>query len=156
MAKEYGSLNNMLLGTGVNHEDNKPVVGKGATILFWTDRHAYDVTFVSEDGKFCRLESEKHGTKELVFRNNKWKEYHRYVDFTKEMYEKFEEAKKEVGFRSSYDVWKSFIKEEVLEEIYQNYPMPIKVVAGVTCEKKSYGKVNVLFGIKDEYFDLEF
>ncbi len=46
-----------------NHE---PIVGMGATILFWSDRHAYEVLSVSEDGtdvviqryRTCRIDNE--------------------------------------------------------------------------------------------------
>lgn len=36
-----------------------PVVGKGATILHWTDRSAYFVDSVSPDGKTCVIERAK-------------------------------------------------------------------------------------------------
>ena len=46
--------------------DNKPVVGKGATILLWSDRHAYEVLRVSNDAteviiqryRTCRVDNE--------------------------------------------------------------------------------------------------
>jgi hypothetical protein len=53
LGTETGSLVNHLMsqsGAGV------PVVGKGATELMWTDRHAYFVNYVSEDLKRCVIE----------------------------------------------------------------------------------------------------
>jgi hypothetical protein len=50
-------------GSVINHLKSKnptpPVVGKGATELMWTDRKAYFVNEVSEDGKECVIESAK-------------------------------------------------------------------------------------------------
>lgn len=36
-----------------------PVVGEGATELMYSDRHAYFVTYVSKDGKECRIQRAK-------------------------------------------------------------------------------------------------
>lgn len=156
MAKEYGSLNNMILGNNAKRKDNKPVVGEGATILYWTDRHAYDVTWVSEDGKKCRLESEEHRTMELEFRYGKWKVVTTEVDFTKKMYEKYHKVRETSGLRKNEEIWQSIIGKETFEDIYQDYILPVKVVEGITYEKKIYSNVNVIFGIKDEYYDLTF
>lgn len=156
MAQEYGSLNNMILDNGAKRKDNKPVVGDGATILYWTDRHAYDVTWVSKDGKKCRLESEKHGTLELEFRYGRWKEFTTEVDFTKEMHAKYSQVRETSGLRRNEEIWQSIIGKETFEDIYQDHFLPIKVVKGITYEKKIYSNINVAFGFKDEYYDLEF
>jgi len=37
-----------------------PVVGEGATELMYSDRHAYFVTYVSNDGKECKIQRAKH------------------------------------------------------------------------------------------------
>lgn len=50
-----GSLQNRLAETS----NAAPVVGEGATKLMYTDRHAYFVTYVSEDGKTCRIQKAK-------------------------------------------------------------------------------------------------
>ncbi len=49
---ETGSLINYLQGNTAN---NAPVVGEGATYLSWSDRHAYTVVSVSEDGLTCEI-----------------------------------------------------------------------------------------------------
>ena len=43
--KETGSLVNLLMDNNIG----VPEVGKGATILSWSDRHAYEVMSASED-----------------------------------------------------------------------------------------------------------
>src|SRR6187549_2505121 len=50
--KDTGSLTNWMLAGG---STNNPKVGEGATEYGWTDRYAYWVTWVSEDGKACKL-----------------------------------------------------------------------------------------------------
>jgi len=52
LGTETGSLMNHLR----SNNPTPPVVGKGATELMWTDRHAYFVNEVSEDGKMCVIE----------------------------------------------------------------------------------------------------
>ena len=55
LGKETGSLINHLS----SNNPTPPVVGKGATELMWTDRKAWFVNWVSDDGKECRIEKAK-------------------------------------------------------------------------------------------------
>lgn len=52
LGTQTGSLFNHLMSNG----STAPEVGKGATVLHWTDRSAYFVTWVSEDKKRCKIE----------------------------------------------------------------------------------------------------
>ena len=49
---QTGSFVNWMMSQG----QTPPVVGKGATVLLWTDRHAYFVDHVSKDGKEVVIE----------------------------------------------------------------------------------------------------
>jgi hypothetical protein len=49
LGTETGSVVNWIMSGDVA----KPEVGKGATVLGWTDRYAYEVDSVSADGKSC-------------------------------------------------------------------------------------------------------
>lgn len=53
---ETGSLINLLYS---NSRNPAPVVGMGATILMWTDRHACTVVAVSKDGKTVTVQEDK-------------------------------------------------------------------------------------------------
>ena len=53
---EGGSIQNRI----AESQETKPVVGEGATELMYTDRRAYFVTYVSEDGKECRIQRAKY------------------------------------------------------------------------------------------------
>ena len=58
VGKTTGSLSNYLMGNNAT----LPEVGKGATILHWTDRSAYEVIEVSENKMECiiqRYDSER-------------------------------------------------------------------------------------------------
>ncbi len=55
LGTETGSFYNHLYSTN----KRGPVVGEGATELFWTDRHAYFVDSVSADGRECVVERAK-------------------------------------------------------------------------------------------------
>lgn len=55
LGKDTGSFFNYLMGNSMTI----PEVGKGATVLHWTDRSAYFVNQVSEDGKEVIIERAK-------------------------------------------------------------------------------------------------
>lgn len=55
LGKDTGSFFNHLMANSMS----VPEVGKGATILHWSDRSAYFVNFVSADGKKVILERAK-------------------------------------------------------------------------------------------------
>jgi hypothetical protein len=53
---QHGSFHNLLAG---NRPDYVPTVGDGATELLWTDRHAYTVIAVADNGKSCTVQRDK-------------------------------------------------------------------------------------------------
>lgn len=52
MDQDYGSLQNLLAG---NARTREPVAGEGATVIWWSDRHAATVLRVSASGKTAWL-----------------------------------------------------------------------------------------------------
>ena len=73
-----------------------------------------------------------------------------------EMHAKYSQVRETSGLRRNEEIWQSIIGKETFEDIYQDHFLPIKVVKGITYEKKIYSNINVAFGFKDEYYDLEF
>ena len=162
LGTDTGSLFNYMMGNNVS----QPVVGQGATILHWTDRSAYEVIEVSKDLKKCKIQrydpervdnlgmsdsqeykyekltEEKH---DLIFRNGAWRYNCTEIIFTKE-------------FLSSCTKFATALNltEEQRLEIYHGEPFPQKVVDGITKLKKVYPKVNIIFGVKREYYDYSF
>lgn len=53
--KAKGSIQNRI----AEASPRGPVVGEGATQMGYTDRHAWFVTYVSEDGRECRIQRAK-------------------------------------------------------------------------------------------------
>jgi hypothetical protein len=51
---KYGSLQNVMYAD--SKSSIKPEVGMGATLIMWTDRHAYTIIEVSKNGKTFRMQ----------------------------------------------------------------------------------------------------
>ena len=164
---ETGSFFNHLMSAN----NSIPEVGKGATILHWTDRSAYEVIEVSEDKKRCviqrydperldnfgmsddqvyKYENLTGETHTLVFRNGSWRFEKEQIVFTTD-FRAMAEAHG-LGFCCF------FLTEEQKDLVYgvEREPFPVNVVPGITHKQMVYPKVNILFGSKQEYYDFTF
>lgn len=148
LGKTTGSVQNYLMG----NNSSKPEIGKGATVLMWTDRYTYEVMRVSKDGtkvivqQYLPERIDKLGMtdsgqqykyeklngvdKYIVWRNNAWRWEEKKIIFT------------EAGLQLGFDERQALMGEEEL-----------KLVPGLTKVKFSYPVVNILWGVKDEYYD---
>ena len=156
---ETGSFINMLMSSN----NTLPEVGKGATVLLYSDRHAYEVIEVSDDKK--RVVIQKYDTKRtdnngiselqeyeykklyeytevIVWRNGAWRRECPEVNFTNS----FKKKAKEAGYDDVYQ----FLTKEQKELVFGD---TLNVVEGITLVRKSYPKINILWGVKDEYYD---
>lgn len=159
LGRQTGSFFNGMMSSN----KSMPEVGKGATVLLWTDRHAYQVMEVSKDFKRvvvqqckpkridnygmgdCQIYdySELNGLNQvIVFRHGSWKFQNDVVTFTKEFNELFDKMSREEQ-RKELDK---------LENGYGDW----KLVEGKTHAKKEYSKVNILWGVQDKYYDFSF
>lgn len=162
--KNTGSFFNMVMG----NNSTLPEVGKGATILLWTDRHAYEVMEVSDDKKSCIIEQylpervdklgmsdhqeykyeKTNGFKQkVVWRREKWRLEIKTIEFLDSYYKEYEQAKKEIGPLNA--------RKQYIDSLFDGYGNLI-LVEGKTRVKKSYSPVNILFGQKREYYDFSF
>ncbi len=166
-----GSFINQMM----SNNNSIPEVGKGATLLMYSDRYVYEVVEVSKDLKTVKLESlearidpeylkslngrgcmghqnwllEPTGNfSTVVWRHNAWRSKSKVIVFTKEFVEQAE--KKEIY---SYA---QLLTPEQREQVYGGNPRPQNVVPGITKEKFEYHKKNLLFGVKDYYYDWSF
>ena len=151
--EKLGSLTNWIMG----NNNTAPKVGEGATELCWSDRHAYDVTFVSEDGKQCKIRpciatrTDKNGCytesqdykyepnlqaeeESLVYRNGSWRREVKQIFWTEE------------ALKLSGEERRKYFEKNELQQ----------VIEGITYLKKSYPKINIVFGRRDEYRDPTF
>jgi len=167
-----GSFINQMMG----NNSILPEVGKGATLLHYTDRTCYEVIEVSADYKTVKLEAlDAHINPEyvaslngadcighqnwileptgrfctVVWNRGAWRLIGNEITFTKEFIAKAEAA------GHSWSISK-MLTDEQRKEIYANDIRPQKVVPGITKKKTTYTKVNLIFGRKDYYYDWSF
>lgn len=149
----------------MSHNSTVPVVGKGATKLMYSDRHAYEVLEVNEKEKSCVLDrynpkridnlgmsdSQSYEYKELS--GNPFKLYWKYgawrtkavtAQFTDEFHAKYPNA---TALHNAY-------KELGGEYNFNSFPCTI--IEGVTKKKTNWYKMNIIFGTKQEYYDFSF
>lgn len=140
-----------------------PQVGAGCTMLSWTDRHAYEVISASEDKKrvviqqYQPVRTDNNGMSEtqnyaytilngfneiIVWKWGAWRKEVSKIMFT-------EEYAKTIGPK-----WFDSDDHKLL---YPNDGVELTVVIpGKTEIRKQYSKVNILWGVKDEYHDYSF
>ena len=149
----------------MSHNASVPVVGEGATMLFYSDRDAYEVLEANEAKKSCVIQKynakridglgmsdsqayeykELHGPKiTLVYRWGGWKRAGEEIRFT-------DEARKKYGDfgKGLHEAYKAAGGE------YFN-PGLATEVEGLTKKHKTFSKVNIIFGVKREYYDYSF
>ena len=160
--KTTGSLINYVMG----NNDTLPVVGEGCTILSWTDRHAYEVISVANNGKRVIIQQylperiDKYGMsdcqeykyekldghdKVIVWRYNSWYTEYNMIEFINEYYENYINNK-----------LKEFYKSDDYKELYPNNQQFPILIAGKTKEVTKHSKINIIWGVKDEYYDYSF
>jgi hypothetical protein len=150
---QTGSFINMMM----SGNSSIPEVGKGATVLSWTDRHAYEVIEVSKDGR--RVIVQQYIPERID--SNGMSECRDYK------YEKLVETKEVVVWK--WGAW--HFERDVLEVLdegafcsrpreeidasYDEYGM-LKHQEGLTKWVKRYPKVSILFGKREKYHDFTF
>lgn len=163
-----GSFFNQLM----SNNSSIPEVGKGATEMHHSDRSCYEVIEVSEDGKTVKLEAldaKFDNTKQggqghqdwileptgrffsVTWRNNAWRIIGKEIVF-EEAFVK-ECASKGINFIGLH-LRKN--DPELADKIWGGEVHPKNVVEGCTREKATFNKINILFGVKDYYYDWSF
>jgi hypothetical protein len=157
--KTTGSFMNYLMG----NNSTILVVGKGATILHWTDRSAYEVMSVSEDLKTVVVrqynpqridglgmsESQEYSyepenlnpcEETIVWKWNAWRKVHKKIMFTKEY---------------SSTIGPNWFRSEDSKNCYDENAN-LKLIEGKTHVVTEYEKINILWGVKRHYYDFSF
>lgn len=168
--KLYGSLNNRFEeNCYFNNTLGNIKVGTHCTIYYWSDRHAYEVievksqenvvirrlkairtdNFGMSDAQDYRYESNPNAkAEEIKLTKNGWREVEYY---TKANFEKcLENSRKDCNTEEGAKHWAEFIfKRELTDKQFE------KMMAGKDITKLGQ-KVNISFGVADEYFDYSF
>lgn len=160
--RETGSFINYMMG----NNSSLPEVGKGATILHWTDRSAYEVIEVFADRSECTIQRYKpervdnYGMSDcqiykyeqltgekmrLAYRRGAWRQLFDEITFTDEFIK-----------NADCEFYVKCLTPEQKEEIFQGECWPQKVVPGITRIRHTSKKVHVIFGTKDEHYDYSF
>lgn len=160
--KLSGSLFNYLMA----NNETIPEVGKGATVLLYSDRHAYEVIEVSKDLKSVKIQRyapkriDANGMSDnqsyeynelssevlnLVWYRNSWRIKTKTVVFTKEFNDIITER------MNSGD---TSLTHKERKELFSGGHL--QLVPGLTREKTEYNKINIIFGVKREYYDYSF
>ena len=167
-----GGFINQMMGNNAT----QPEVGKGATILSYSDRHAYEVTEVAEDGLSCVIREmdtknigEAYGDERYEYASNEenhtynlrwnekracWGKVGSSVQIIKALAKKLD---KQYGFG-----WTKFLPNGVdysdlfIKENEDNFYNQMKVVKGITKEYKNFEKISIIFGVMEQYRDPSF
>jgi len=152
-----GTQSGSFINSMMSSNKTVPEVGKGATTLHWSDRSTYEVMEVSNDKKhvivrqyqperidnYGMSDSQQYKYEKLidcdeviVWKWNSWRWQRNHIEF-------IEGNMPKVGSAEYEDC---FDKETGL----------LMLLPGITREVKTYPKVNILWGVLDEYYDYTF
>lgn len=155
-----GSLMNQLMG----NNSSLPVVGNGATIMHYSDRSAYQVTWVSECGTKCKINPAIMKYVGSGYGDEKY-EYQGYRDYSYDVawrrgawYKVYNVVVFEDAFMESMEGkgrWEDEVKAMGLGDLYDENGR-VNVIPSVTKNKKEYEKISILFGRMNEYRDPSF
>jgi len=153
---EPGLLTNQLMA----NNSSEPVVGKGATILHYSDRTCAEVIEVSPDGKTVKLETlqaQWDRTKPGGQGHQNWilKPTGQFIT-VRYMRGAWRQKVQEVVFTDEYakTIGPKFFESEDYKKVYVDGELI--VVPGITRLKTEYHRVRILFGVKDYHYDWEF
>ena len=158
--KLEGSFINYLMG----NNSTRPVPGKGATLLYHSDRHPAEVLEVSQDGTRCVIREMGYKaranaggmghqewdifpnpdapTETLVYRNGAWRKVCKIVLFVNDWWESFSSPQERISAQKELNLWDEHGR--------------LRYVKGVTRISTTYPVVKILFGQAEYHYDWEF
>jgi hypothetical protein len=148
----------------MSHNSSVPVVGEGATMLYHSDRHAYEVLEVNEKEKSCVIQRyEPQRTDKLGMSDSQSYKYEKLVGSPETLYWKYGAWRmKSQSIVFTDEARENFSTGPKLHEAYKaaggtyNGVFANKEIEGLTKKKVSWDKVNIIFGMKQEYYDYSF
>jgi len=167
-----GGFINQMMG---NNSSN-PKVGEGATELFYSDRSANEVTWVSEDGLSCKIRTMNckftgsgYGDERYTYSSNvdayertlSWNDKKKcwgVVTFEVKIIKSLlKKLYKEFGYKLWENLPNGLTSDDLYEKTHEdNYYNKMKVIPGVTKEYRNFDKISIIFGVMEEYRDPHF
>lgn len=164
-----GGFINQMMG----NNSSTPKVGEGATILMYSDRHAYEVIAVDEDSLECTIRTMNtkyvgsgYGDEQYTYSSGldnatstiAWNEKRQcwgYVSHTVQIIKALaSRLYKEYGYG-----WTEFLPvsyDSLIDGEKLGVNTKLKLVDGVTKMYRNFSAVSIIFGIMDEYRDPSF
>ena len=164
-----GGVVNQMMG----NNSTLPVVGEGATLLSYSDRHAYEVIEVSSDGNQCviremdcKFVGESYGDESYEYSSNEgnhtrrlewndkrgcWGDVWHSVEVIKALQNRLI---KEFGWDWSEHLPVPY--ESLWVDDEEAIHAQLKLVKGVTKIYKQFNKTSVIFGLMEQYRDPTF
>jgi hypothetical protein len=171
-----GGFINQVMG----NNSSEPKVGEGATILSYSDRDAYEVIEVSEDGLQCVIRAmdykfigqcygderyeyfsnpENHTyTLEWNEKKSCWGKVYYTVEIIKSLsnkyYKKYGWGCQDILLEDNGLTYDDLYESDVLPE--DRYYNQFRIIDGVTKRYKNFDKVSIIFGLMEKYRDPHF
>lgn len=164
-----GGFMNQMMG----NNSSIPVVGEGATILMYSDRSAYEVIEVSDNGNSCVIRAMEtknigvcYGDERYEYKSNPngetqtlewdskkqcWGSVNHVVRIQKSVMDKLI---KEYGYDWSQGLPVPY--NDLIDGKKDGSHTKLKLVKGVTKLYKEFYKVSIIFGVMEQYRDPHF
>lgn len=166
-----GGFINQMMG----NNSTTPIIGEGATILMYSDREAYEVIEVSNDGMQCVIRKmdttfvgSGYGDEQYTYQSNPnnytrtmewsnkkqcWGEITHTIEIIKSLANKYQ---KQYGWG-----WCDILLEEngmtyddIVDPCVEN--TRYKLIDGLTKQYKNFHKTSIIFGVMEQYRDPSF
>ena len=168
-----GSFQNQIMG----NNSSIPKVGEGATILYYSDRSAYEVLDVSEDGNSCVIRKmdckfigKSYGDERYEYLSNneapkstlEWNDKRKCWGWVSHEVQIFKSIQKKYYKEYGYGWMDIFLNEnglthnDLIDGEDRGAYTKLKLIKGITKEYKEFNKVSVIFGMMEEYRDPHF
>tara|TARA_R110001592_G_scaffold337415_1_gene624007 strand:+ start:355 stop:912 length:558 start_codon:yes stop_codon:yes gene_type:complete len=172
-----GGFINQMMGNNQTY----PIVGKGATELMYSDRHAWEVISVSDDHSRCTIQAydperidnlgmsdsqsykyEKltEEKRNLVWRKKQggtWCSHGKEIRIIPKIRKQLEQHN-----YWSYDAMIEVYGKKIADHVFRKddpdgtYYKGLRLVDGITKEYDNYHPISIIFGIKEKYYDFSF
>jgi len=166
-----GGFVNQMMGNNIT----LPVVGKGATLLSYSDRSAYEVIETNEDQSSCVIRQMNckyvgsgYGDEQYEYTSDEngctstveWSEKKQCWGITYKKVEVIKALLNRLFAEFSYN-WSSNLPngvkyDDLIEGEYMGVNTKLKLVKGITKEYKKFHKQSIIFGVMEQYRDPSF